>query len=82
MNPGLGVKRVGVAAPRQARERREMQMHSGNQDTVGGDAIEHALARGCGRRKIGVEGHAGFGKRGLHFGHMHGIAPDHQLIVT
>ena len=32
--------------------------------------------------QIGVEGHAGFGNRGLHFRHVHRVAPDHQLIVS
>jgi hypothetical protein len=34
------------------------------------------------RGKIGIEGHAGLGKRGLHFRHMHRVAPDHQLIIA
>ena len=59
-----------------------MQVHPGNENTVGGDAIEHALSRGRGCGEIGVEGHAGFGKRGLHFRHVHRVAPDHQLIVA
>ena len=82
MNPGLGEKRVGIASPCQPRECREMQVHPGDQDTVGGDAIEHPFARSRGRGEIGIEGHAGFGKRGLHFRHVHRVAPDHQLILA
>ena len=57
-------------------------MHPGDQDAVGGDPIEHAFARGRGRGEIGIEGHAGLGNRGLHFRHVHRVAPDHQLIVA
>jgi hypothetical protein len=59
-----------------------MHVHPGDQDAVGGDAFEHAFARGGRRGEVGVEGHAGLGKRGLHLRHMHGVAPDHQLIVA
>jgi hypothetical protein len=74
VNPGLGTKRVGVASPCKPRERREMQVHPSDQDTVGADAIEHASARSRGCGEIGIEGHAGFGKRGLHFRHVHRVA--------
>ena len=57
-------------------------MHPGDQNTVGADAIEHSFARSRGGGEIGIEGHAGFGKRDLHFGHVHRVAPDHQLIVA
>jgi hypothetical protein len=59
-----------------------MQVHPGDQDAVGADAIEHAFARSRGGGEIGIEGHAGFGNRDLHFRHMHRVAPDHQLIVA
>lgn len=68
------MKRVSIAAPGKPREGREVQMHAGNQHAVGADPIEHALARGRGHGQIGIEGHAGFGKRGLHFGYMHRVA--------
>ena len=59
-----------------------MQVHAGDQHAVGGDAVEHAFARGRRGREIGVERHAGFGKGGLHLGHMHRVAPDHQLLAA
>src|SRR6266481_1778495 len=59
-----------------------MQVHPGDQDAVGADAIEHAFARSRSRGEIGIKRHAGFGKRGLHFRHMHRVAPDHQLILA
>src|SRR5437764_6811106 len=70
VDPGLRIQREGVAAPRQPRERREMQVHPGDQDAVSADAIEHAFARAGCRREIGVEGHAGFGKRSLYLRHV------------
>jgi hypothetical protein len=35
----LGIERVSVAAPGEPRESREMQVHAGDQDAVGADAI-------------------------------------------
>ena len=57
-------------------------MHTGNEDAVGRDAIEHALARRRGRGEVGVERHAGLGDRDLHFRYVHRVAPDYQLIVN
>src|SRR5882762_1884662 len=55
VNPGLGEDRVGVASSRQPRECRKMHVHAGDQDTVGRDTIEHALARSRGCGEIGIE---------------------------
>jgi hypothetical protein len=59
-----------------------MQVHPGDQDAVSADAIEHAFARRRSSGEIGIEGHANFWKRGLHFRYVHRVAPDHQLIVA
>jgi hypothetical protein len=45
-------------------------------------ASAETRSRGRGGSEIGVEGHAGFGKRGLHLRHVHRVAPDHQLILA
>ena len=67
VNPGLGIKHIGLASPREVRECREMQVHPGDQDPVRADAVEHAFARRRGGREIGIEGHAGVWKRRLNF---------------
>src|SRR5581483_12225043 len=82
VNPGFRIKRKSLASPRQSPKAREMRMHARDEHPISADAIKHALARSSRHREIGIEAHAGLGYGGLHFRHVDGVAPDHQLMIA